>query len=91
MNISPYPRKQSGYIIKQKEVVRKGGIIFKITESKNLRSYYLLLCNKDIYYYKNEKCMELLGMHNLSGCFIMDVNNDKIVIEGKEFFYFIFE
>lgn len=88
MNITAYPRKQSGYIIKQKEVVRKGGIIFKITESKNLRSYYLLLCNKDIYYYKNEKCMELLGMHNLSGSFIMDPTPEKLNIEGKDYFYF---
>ena len=81
-------RRKSSIKMKLKEVVKKSGNIFKITDSKNLKMYFLLLCNKDIYYYKNEKCIELLGMHNLSGCFIMDVNNDKVIVEGKEYFYF---
>ena len=88
MNTGTVQRKTSSIKMKMKELVKKSGNIFKITESKNLKMYFLLLCNKDIYYYKNEKCIELLGMHNLSGCFIMDVNNDKIVIEGKDFYYF---
>jgi len=82
------PRKLSGIKLKMKDVIRKGSNIYKITESKNLKMYYLLLCNKDIYYYKNDKCMELLGMHNLSGCFIMDAVNEKMQMEGKDLYSF---
>lgn len=67
----------------------KKGQIFKLTDSKNMKPYYLELCKKDIYYYKNEKCSDLLGMHNLSGSYINDYKpEDKIIVDNKEYFPF---
>ena len=37
-----------------------------------------MISGKDIYYYRSEKKEELLGMHNLSGCFVSDVSEKKI-------------
>jgi tRNA A-37 threonylcarbamoyl transferase component Bud32 len=48
------------------------GWIYKITESNKLKKYWLVVNNKDIYYYKTEKKDELSGMHNLSGCHIKE-------------------
>jgi len=81
-------RKQSSIIVKSPEITSKGSVIFKITENGNLKPYYLLLCNKDIYYYKSEKCKELLGMHNLSGCYIEDFNNASKKCENKDLYAF---
>lgn len=82
-------RKQSSIIVKTPDVISKGGLIYKITENGNLKSYYLLLCNKDIYYYKNDKCKELLGMHNLSGCYIDDSKGEtKKLDDDNELFSF---
>ena len=60
--------------------------VYKITESNKLIRYYLVVIGKDIYYYKNSKKDELLGMHNLSGCYIRE-NGDKI-ISGNKFYCF---
>ena len=86
---SPSKKKSSIMSCKISEnIVKKGGIIYKITENKNLKTYYLLLVNKDIYYYKSEKCKDLLGMHNLSGCYIMDVDEEKKKVDNKELYSF---
>ena len=52
--------------------------IYKVSTSNKLKKYYLVLINKDIYYYKNEDKKEVVGMHNLSGCFVKD-NGTKIL------------
>lgn len=74
--------------LKPVELNIKGGVIYKITENKNLKAYYLQLCNKDIYYYKSEKCKELLGMHNLSGSYVTDVDKERKIVDNKELFSF---
>ena len=61
--------------------------VFKITESGKLRKFYLVLVNKDTYYYKSEKKTDFVGMHNLSGCFVQECNEKKI-IDGIEYFSF---
>ena len=56
--------------------------VYKITESGKLRKFYLVLVNKDIYYYKRETKKDFVGMHNLSGCFVQE-NLQKIIVEGR--------
>ena len=46
--------------------------VYKITESNKLKKFYLVLVNKDTFYYKSEAKTEFVGMHNLSGCFVQD-------------------
>jgi serine/threonine protein kinase len=43
--------------------------------------------NKDTYYYKTEKKTDFVGMHNLSGCFVQECNEKK-VIDGVEYYSF---
>ena len=63
--------------------------VYKLTENKKLKKFYLVLINKDIYYYKDEEKKNFLGMHNLSGCFIQEGGkNEQIEIEGKKFYIF---
>ena len=63
--------------------------VYKLTENKKLKKFYLVLINKDIYYYKDKEKKNFLGMHNLSGCFIQEGGeNEKIVIENKNFYIF---
>ena len=58
--------------------------IYKIKEGKKLKKYYLVLVNKDTYYYKSEEKTDFVGMHNLSGCFVQE-GNDKKIIDGVEY------
>ena len=60
------------------EKVTYENYIYKVSTSNKLKKYYLVLINKDIYYYKNEDKKEMMGMHNLSGCFIKD-NGTKVI------------
>jgi Ca2+-binding EF-hand superfamily protein len=69
-------------------LITKSGVVYKITENRNLKSYFLVLCNKDIYYYKNETCKDLLGMHNLSGCYIGDASVNGLKYDSKTLFTF---
>ena len=63
--------------------------VYKLTENKKLKKFYLVLINKDIYYYKDQEKKNFLGMHNLSGCFIQEGGeNEKITIENKDFYIF---
>ena len=63
--------------------------VYKLTENKRLKKFYLALINKDIYYYKDEEKKNFLGMHNLSGCFIQEGGkNEKVEIEGQTFYIF---
>ena len=52
--------------------------IYKLTQKGNLREFYLVLVNKDIYYYKNDKKADFVGMHNLSGCFVQETGSSTI-------------
>lgn len=62
--------------------------IYKLSESLKVKKYWLVITGKDIYYYKNDKKEELLGMHNLSGCFVKE-NGEKKINEEKMFSFCI--
>ena len=68
------------------EKVTYENYIYKVSTNKKLKKYYLVLINKDIYYYKNEDKKEVVGMHNLSGCFVKD--NATKVINDKTYYSF---
>jgi Ca2+-binding EF-hand superfamily protein len=52
--------------------------IYKKSDQNKLKKYYLVLIDKDIYYYKSDQKKEVLGMHNLSGCFFKEYPPEKI-------------
>ena len=58
--------------------------VYKIHDNKKMKKYYLVLMNKDTYYYKSENKIDFIGMHNLSGCFVQE-SNEKKVLDGKEY------
>ena len=55
--------------------------IYKISENNKISKYYLLLITNEIYYYKNPDKNQLIGMHNLSSCFLKEYENkgEKII------------
>ena len=61
--------------------------IYKLSQNNKLKKYYLVLINKDIFYYKNEEKKEVLGIHNLSGCFVKESGTK--VIGDKTYYCFI--
>ena len=62
--------------------------IYKVTESGRLRKFFIVLINQDIYYYKlDENKKTFVGLHNLSGCFVQECNEQK-TMEGKNFYSF---
>lgn len=63
---------------KQESEITFEDYIYKLSESLNLKKYWLCLIGKDIYYYKSNKKEELLGMHNLSGCYVAEAGEKKI-------------
>jgi len=52
--------------------------IYKLSESNKIKKYWLVIAGKDIYYYRSDKKDELLGMHNLSGSFVIETGEKKI-------------
>jgi len=66
----------------EKETTSYENWVYKISSSNKLIKYFLVVIGKDIYYYKSEKKNELLGMHNLSGCYIK-ANGDKMINGNK--------
>ena len=52
--------------------------VYKITESSKIKKFYLVLVNKDTFYYKSEKKTDFVGMHNLSGCFVQENCESKV-------------
>ena len=69
-----------------KNIINKDNItyenyIYKISENNKISKFYLLLINNDIYYYKTNEKKELMGMHNLSSCFLEEYENkgEKII------------
>lgn len=63
------------------------GWIYKITETKKLKKYWLVIKNEDIFYYKNEFKEDLLGMHNLSGCSIKEAQPTAFM--DQKFYTFV--
>ena len=61
--------------------------IYKISDNNTIKKYYLVLVNKDTYYYKSETKNDFVGMHNLSGCFVQE-SSEKKIINGTEYFSF---
>ena len=63
--------------------------VYKLTENKKLKKFYLVLINKDIFYYRDQEKTNFLGMHNLSGCFVQEgKENETIKLDDKEFYIF---
>ena len=58
--------------------------IYKVSENTKLKKFYLVLIGKDIFYYKTEKKEKVLGMHNLSGCYVKE---NGVKIYNKQTFY----
>ena len=69
------------------QIVNYENWVYKLTENKKLKKFYVELINKDLYYFKDKGKNNLLGMHNLSGCFVHE-STDKISFEGREFYVF---
>jgi len=61
--------------------------VYKLTKSKSLKSYYLVIMGKEIFYYKNSKKDILKGMHHLSGTYIK-LNEERVSINNKEYYSF---
>ena len=61
--------------------------VYKFTETGKMRRFYLVLVNKDIYYYKSDSKKDFVGMHNLSGCFVQECTEVKN-FEGKDYYSF---
>ena len=73
-------------IIEEKNIMYENWV-YKLTENKKIKKFYLVLINKDIYYYKDQEKKNFLGMHNLSGCFVQE-QPSQMEIEGKNFYIF---
>ena len=61
--------------------------IYKITENGELIKLYLVLINKDIYFFNSNEKTEFIGMHNLTNCFIQYRQKIKI-LEDKKLYSF---
>lgn len=72
--------------LKKEETFNFSDWIYKITDSSNIKKYYLSIVGKDIYYYKNDQRDDLQGMHNLTGCFIKEKGEKKV--DGKKLYGF---
>ena len=66
--------------------------IFKISENNKISKFYLFLINNDIYYFKKDDKKELIGMHNISTCFLLEHENhgEKKLIIKHTFLFLCF-
>ena len=71
---------------KEENKVTYENYIYKVSQNNKLKKYYLVLIDKDIFYYKTEDKKEVLGMHNLSGCFVKE--NGSKNINDKTYYCF---
>ena len=63
--------------------------IYKILENNKIRKFYLVISNKDIYYYDDETKNKFIGMHHLSGCLIKEPSEKEYIeIEKTKFYSF---
>ena len=56
--------------------------LYKLTKTKNMKKYYIVLTGKDMYFFKDESKEEILGMHHLSGCYVKSVKDASINMEA---------
>ena len=70
----------------EEEKAKYENYIYKKGEGNKLKKYYLVLIDKDIYYYKSSHKSDVLGMHNLSGCFFKE--NSSEIINEKLYYCF---
>ncbi|MFM7856338.1 MAG: hypothetical protein ACKO96_31560, partial [Flammeovirgaceae bacterium] len=61
-------------------------MIFKITENKNFKHYWLVVQGKEIFYYKNNSKDKVKGMHSLIGSYIKE--GPEVVINDYRFYSF---
>ena len=76
--------KDKAYIVNNKDIKYENWV-YKMAKKGNLRKFYLVLINKDIYYYKSETKKDFVGMHNLTGYYFLDTL-EKINLDGKTFY-----
>ena len=76
-NVEKKLKKESYLINNNNNNIKYENWVYKITDTNNILKFYLVLINKDIYYYKSETKKEFVGMHNLSGCFIQQCKEKK--------------
>ena len=77
--------KAKSYIANNKDIKYENWV-YKMTKKGYLRKFYLVLINKDIYYYKSETKKDFVGMHNLTGYYFLDTL-EKINLDGKTFIF----
>jgi hypothetical protein len=71
------------------KIINYENYIYKISENNKITEFYLELIYNDIYYYKNDEKKELIGMHNLSSCFIEEYEErGKKIIEDNIYYSF---
>ena len=95
-DIFKYKKEKSDNLIRNQNVYDNNNnicyenSIYKISENNNkITEFHLVLINKDIYYYKNYEKKELIGMHNLSSCFIKEYENKgERVIDSIPYYCF---
>ena len=73
--------------IKKKEIKYENWI-YKILNN-SIRKIYLILLNKDIYYYEDQTKKKFLGMHHLSDC-IINESSEKDYIQIGQIKYYSF-
>ena len=61
-------------------------IIFKITQKRNFKKYWVVLQGREIFYFKSIKKERLKGMHNIKGCFLKE--GKQVVVSGYKFYSF---
>jgi len=58
--------------------------IFKPRNNNKLKKFYMALVGTDLFYFSNSKMKKLRGMHNVSGTYIYQDENEINVIQEKE-------
>ena len=63
--------------------------IYQILENNKIKKYYLVISNKDIYYFTDEKKNDLIGINHLCECIINEPKeNEYKEIENVKYYYF---
>ena len=61
------------------EELKHEDYIYKITKTKSIKKFYVVLIGRELFYYKNDSKKILKGFHNLLGCYVtLDKENLKI-------------
>ena len=82
-------KEEDNDIIEEEKNIKYENWVYKLTENKSLKKFYLVLLNKDLYYYKDKEKQKFLGLHNLSGCYLQEKEELKtIFLDNKNFYIF---